>query len=722
MRSAPTRPDAPASRDIPSGNVIDLRPRRAAAGRPPRRPFWSRLLSTPRRASPNLAAVHEVPRGSSPVRPSQPRADRPLWPRGKPVVAFAGLAFVALLPFLAAGGFGPLRDWRARVVSAATGALAAVRGASDAFQASDFDAAATRLDDAAARFDSARAELDRLQGLPRTLLTNIPLAGRRFADAERLLTAGRELTASGAELTRFLGRLTAGAGATSDDVPLAGAFLKESASLTPALAKLRTALAQLAAVDGQAVPAPYRGALRALQAAQPLLDEQLRDAEQAIPVLAQLLGGDRPRELLFVFLNDAELRPGGGFVGSLALLRFADGQFRILDAPGRGPYAINDLVPHTTLPPAPLLAVAPYWTFQDANWFADGPTSSRAIARFYEQARGFAVDGVVALTPAVLERLLGLTGPLPLPNAPFVLTPDNVRAVLQEQVELNYDPAVNQPKQIIVDLIPAVLDQLRELPPARSLALLAAFDGSVRRKDLTVWLRDADLERRADELGWTGALPATAGDQFGLVEANLGGGKTSRSLKRHATLAVAVNGADVVRSITVTLEHHGDRSDRWTGVPYRGYLKVYQPLGTRLLDANGFDRLRPAETFTPPVSALPDGELQTIERSPVLDETTGVRRTEEFGRIAFGGWITLAPGETQTITLRTTTDALLELGESRAAYRLNVAKQPGATPYDLSILFSQTRPRFVSPAPGNDGAVVLTVDTDRRLAALLPVR
>lgn len=718
MRPPIVRPNSLAT-DVPSANTVDLRRPRATESVPSRsRRSWRLFLG--RRAAPRLnlavaTTTSEHHRSAGARQQSRPSA----WPRLKPVTSFAVLALGVLIPVLIIAGLSPLHQWRARVVVAASAGFEAVRAAGQALGAADYAMAAERFDQAQTEFTTAQETFNELQGVSRTLLSNVPVAGQRLADAERLLTAGQELSSIGEEFTRLLERVTVTTPAASDEVPLAGAYLREAGTVDTLLRRSREVIGTLRRVDADAVPAAYRDALRAFQAVAPSLDMQLADAERAVPTVAALLGGDRPQEVLVAFLNDAELRPGGGFLGSLALVRVERGAYLVLDAPGRGPFAINDLLPKNTLPPAPLLGVAPYWTFQDANWFVDVPTSARTIARFYEQARGFPIDGIVFLTPAVVERLLALTGPLSLPAYNVVLTRDNVRAVLQEQVEDIYDRQANQPKQIIVDLIPAVLARLGRLDLQATLGLLSALEASSRAKDLTLWSRDEAIQSSLRALGWSGELSSVSGDTFGLVEANLGGGKTSRALERTVKFEIVPVENAVERTVTVTIRHAGDPNDRWTGTPYRGYLKLAFPAGTQLLDVSGFDRLNPAETFTPPLGTQSDPELLKLERGALLDETSGVRRTDEFERTVFGGWLRLAVGETRQITLRARTENLLADSSLGPRYDLSVVKQPGAPPYALSVLVGGRRPaRVTAPAPGADGMTQLTIDADARFVAV----
>lgn len=701
------RPEA-----IPSANVVDLRPktqRRTPIVKKQRRPFRFPAIRLPTFHLPSWRLPQRPPPRIAQTRaraalPKPPRPRPPALPRSfvvRRLSPFAVLTLLFLLPLTVLSASKPLRSWERRLSSASAAALSAFTDAGGALVQYDFPTAAERFASARARFSDAYSQLQSLRGFIRSVVTLTPFGRRKVQDSERLLRAGERLAAAGERLTQTLGRLLQpSTTAQPEAFPLAASFLDAADDLSGSIAEINLALRELEQVRPASLPRQYRQRFRAVQAGLPLLNERLAQAQQLIPFLRGFFGADGPREYLFLFENNAELRPGGGFVGSLALINFAQGHFSILDAPGRGPFAINDYFPKHLLPPQPILSIAPFWTLHDANWFADFPTSAAKTLWFYEQARGFPVDGVVALTPSVIERLLEVSGPISLPKYGVVVTTENFLITTQEQVEVTYDRSLNQPKQFVVDLIPVLLETISRLPADKIVELTTALDENLRSKNLLFWMKDAAQQQRAVQLGWSGALPGgSEGDYLGIVQANLGGGKTSRVLETTAALDVRLDEKGTENTLRLTFRHGGKAADQWTGSRYRGYVKVYLPAGSSLIEASGFSRLPPNFFFTPPADAEPDTDLQEIETFPVLDEGSGTRKTDEFGRTVFGNWIATSPGETQTVTLRYRVGVPLERRQQGVVYRLTVAKQPGATTIPLTVtVLTDRRLTFASTA------------------------
>ena len=73
------------------------------------------------------------------------------------------------------------------------------------------------------------------------------------------------------------------------------------------------------------------------------------------------------------------------------------------------------------VPPAPLQLEETAFRPADANWFFDFPTSASETINMFERSGLYATsttfDGVVAVTPQVMEDLLSVTGPITLPGA-----------------------------------------------------------------------------------------------------------------------------------------------------------------------------------------------------------------------------------------------------------------------------------------------------------------
>ena len=103
-------------------------------------------------------------------------------------------------------------------------------------------------------------------------------------------------------------------------------------------------------------------------------------AENTVGALIALLQAPGQHHIIILFGNSAELRPGGGFLGSFADVAFSSSTINSITV-----HDINeidrDFAPDI-VPPKPLQGITTYWLPADANWFFDYPTSAAKVLQF----------------------------------------------------------------------------------------------------------------------------------------------------------------------------------------------------------------------------------------------------------------------------------------------------------------------------------------------------
>ena len=102
-----------------------------------------------------------------------------------------------------------------------------------------------------------------------------------------------------------------------------------------------------------------------------------------------LMGGNGPRNYLIEQVNPAELRAGGGFIGSYSILRADHGALTMIKSSGDA-YDLmgSDSRPRPGMagyvkPPGPFLEFIPLasWSFVDSNFFPDFPSNAASGSR-----------------------------------------------------------------------------------------------------------------------------------------------------------------------------------------------------------------------------------------------------------------------------------------------------------------------------------------------------
>lgn len=423
---------------------------------------------------------------------------------------------------------------------------------------------------------------------------------------------------------------------------------------------------------------------------------------QLFGALNQAVGDQRLKRYLVIFENSDEMRPSGGFMGSFVLVDVVDGVITDQQFPKGGSYDLQGSLSVAVRPPAPLAVFRPVWQFHDTNWFADWPTSAKNIQWFYEHSGGPSIDGVVAITSPLLERVLDITGPITLKGE--TITSKNVIERVQRKVEFEYDKTKNNPKEYIGELALALQSKLSTLNQQQLIELFRLVDSSIRERLVMVSTTDSLLNDRLRQLGALGEIKQTDGDYASVVWSNIGGEKTDRVIENdiHITTTVQPDGA-LENELTIDRRHNGIPGQTFYGVTNTSYLRVYVPNGATLIKADGF--IKPPRALKKSSLALEDlPDVQEYPaRSKLIAQTTLVQ-TEEFGKTVFGGWVTLPAGGEDSVVLRY---RLPMQWTSNRSHTLLYQKQPGGLHASVSYtIMLPNKSTVIAAAPEETSTLV----------------
>jgi len=316
---------------------------------------------------------------------------------------------------------------------------------------------------------------------------------------------------------------------------------------------------------------------------------RLKKAFDGLVVGAKLLpafsGYPEEKTYLLIFQNNREMRPSGGFIGTYGVLKIKNAEIKTLVTDNI--YNLDRLSePYLNIPsPEPMKKYLnqPKWFMRDANWWPDFPTSMQKVLWFYEQEKGTEkFDGVIAITPTVIENLLGMLGEFNVDGIKF--NKDNFWEQLEYQVEFGYskkgiDDADR--KDIISDLSKQMMDRLHNLPLEQLTDVVDVMSKSVAEKQMNLYFRDAQIQKIAIDNNWAGEVKQTNGDYLMLVDANLAALKTDEVMKRSLNykLVQGKNG-EVLAETKVRYENKGNFD--WKTTRYRSYTRLYVPIGSSL--------------------------------------------------------------------------------------------------------------------------------------------
>jgi len=123
-----------------------------------------------------------------------------------------------------------------------------------------------------------------------------------------------------------------------------------------------------------------------------------------VPVLTDVLGANGARTYLVEQVKPAELRAGGGSIGTVSLIRAGQGVLKLTRSGDAYELAAGRAAPGQpgyVAPPGPLREFVPNfrWSFVDSNFFPDFPSNAKATEQFAQPRLGPSTESFRSTTP-----------------------------------------------------------------------------------------------------------------------------------------------------------------------------------------------------------------------------------------------------------------------------------------------------------------------------------
>ncbi len=466
-----------------------------------------------------------------------------------------------------------------------------------------FTAAKTSFVAAAQIADSSQL-LRNLEGLP--LVGN--LAASRHTAVDEIAAMGVAISNAGLELAALDGQIIKPANAGGQGgVSLLTMLDQTQTSLVKVRADLESAQKAAAQVDVRLLPASQQGSFSSARATISAALDSIAAFEGLVPVITEVLGGNGPRTYLIEQVNPAELRPGGGFIGTYSVLQADHGTLKLITS-GTATQLSEPRAqigtPGYVAPPGPLHEFVPYtsWSFIDSNFFPDFPSNAIAGETFAQPKLATHIDGVIAMDYYTVAKMLGLTGPLSVPGYRITFDANNF---VSQVVQLDIDSSPIH-KLVLNAIAGPLMGRISTLPPSSWPALLSVLNDLAAQRHLQAYFNNASVEKEIDQFGWSGTLNPTGGQDYMMeVEANLGGTKANYFVTRHFTVELTRNGNSLHHRVTIDLTDNMPFSYR-PGEFYNAYVRLY----VTSTASSAHDNLRPVKypnPAPPPGTRLIDG-------------------------------------------------------------------------------------------------------------------
>lgn len=364
-------------------------------------------------------------------------------------------------------------------------------------------------------------------------------------------------------------------------------------------------------------------------------------------------GRQGKKSYLVLFLNNAEIRPGGGFIGSFARLDLVNGRAKAFDFE-TNIYKLDKAfvaAGNNIVPPPELATIIPVWTMRDANLSPDYAKSSEKVAWFYQQESGKKVDGVIAIDTTLFRNLLKVVGPINMPEYNLVVSDQNFLSDVQYQVEIGYykdknNWSENEPKKILADMMPKFMSAMTKNSQTES-KVAREIIKAISEKHFMAYSTNGPVEDLLDGVGLAGKILDTTGDYLYLADSNLGGNKSSLNIAETVNQNIEIDEkGNASEKLTISRKHTGGGD--WPGGENINFVQVLLPLSSQI-------------------------------------DTTGLKLEAVSGKTSVSFWQNTKPGETSQSEVSYHRNQAVDVSTDSFDYQITIQKQPGIDVFNWNL-------------------------------------
>lgn len=397
-----------------------------------------------------------------------------------------------------------------------------------------------------------------------------------------------------------------------------------------------------------------------------VVGERLKTMALFAELVPEFFGLGQERTHLLLFLNNDELRPGGGFIGTYGLMRVKNAD--VLSLQTKDSYAIDRLVETlvTSSAPEPMnkYNATPTLFFRDGNWSPDFAVSAQEVIALFEKESSLIqnhpdvptsihVDSVIGFTPTLASALLAYLGPVEIAGQTF--TSENVPELIEYEVEKGFETKgilYEDRKEILSQLVVVIQDRLTSLPFSKWSDIFTLFSQTVQSKQLAIFSTNAKVQEQLMRSQWTGSIDSRTVDTQLFVDANFASLKSDPLVTRSLHYEIFRNPSGTwIGRTTMTYRHEGTID--WRTTRYRTYARLYLPKGSELIRVQG----------------LQDGPFVS----------------EDLNMSVIEGFSVIEPGQTHSLVYEYRLSDGVIAAIAKQDYALTFFKQMGARDYTLTL-------------------------------------
>ncbi len=412
-----------------------------------------------------------------------------------------------------------------------------------------------------------------------------------------------------------------------------------------------------------------------------LTNKELTNLLSLGPVLPQVLGFDKDKNYLLLFQNDGELRPTGGFIGSIGELTISKGRMKEIKI--KDVYELDgQLKAH--IEPNYIIRrfLQPHLYLRDTNFNPDFEIAASNAAQIYNLETQKQIDGVIGINFTSIKQIIKEIGPIKLPGYNKTIDENNAFEFLQSTIEDKFFPGSTGKKDVLNALFNQITLKL-EKNPENYFKILKILPKLLSEKRILFVFNTNSIQKLFNVNGFSGSFtdlrdskPDQLNDIFSINEANIGINKVNADVKRKVEYVLNLDQKDLTSKAIIEFENTSQKND------YKTYLRIIAPLGSKInsIKIDGKEeKIASAVTdfkiYESKIFAPPSG----LEVDSVQDKNKQLM-----------GFITTVPKSSKKTVEVIYKNGLTVPVKNLFSYSLLVYKQPGVEvlPFDLSIIYN----------------------------------
>lgn len=325
-----------------------------------------------------------------------------------------------------------------------------------------------------------------------------------------------------------------------------------------------------------------------------------------LPLFRAFLGDGSDKLYLLAAQNSAEIRASGGFPGSMGTIRIEDGVLTIDDFK-----TVYDMI--SVNPPTEAhITDTEYLLFsgsldyaRDACYIPDFERVGEIWALAYESKNDEHIDGVISLTPVIIQKVLAYTGAVTLSDG-TELNGDNATQMLQKDLYYKYLSSNSSYKisnandyvdSLFAETAKIVMGKLVDDFDINRIADYSKiFTDGGKDRTILMWMEDETAESYVKAAGCSGALnDDPSNPEAGVFFSGANGSKLGWFVSLDTQIGDVIVNDDGSRTydVTVTVSNDITRDDMYRAGNYiignyngqvESYLHLFAPAGGTISD------------------------------------------------------------------------------------------------------------------------------------------